>query len=759
MTDPLYWLSYGIEAMISIPIITIMVVATTAARWGRELPRGKVVFFETALLGTTIGLNAGPHLSAGHWGKAAEFSIAPVMVGVVIWLHAWVSARYAQLIDSVSTAEENSPDHREPPVEVTITDEHVAEPWAGRNGYSAMIPMRKLEGFVPPDFPVPDLISELPRNGKSYPDNEHGGPNGHGYYGNGAGGNGHDAKERNGHNVNGDRGNGRIPNRQFGNGLFGGEVRENNGGSQGANGRNGSSADRHEPENVYAGGRRAESSSANGSVWSHDTSGGEIANGRTGYGHTSDTLPINGRVINGSTSALADSPAINSRGADDTTNSSATGQVDYGHRTGPALTDMPNGSSATNGQLADSAAPAADRLGTHTSAAADHNTTDNSAARRSGTDNPTTDARFADGHATENPATNRQFANGDTTESRATDSQATNGQVADNHAAENPAANRRSANGDTTESHATNSPATDGRATDSPATAGRATNSPATDGRATNSPATDGRATNSPATDGRVADGHATESAATSGRFATGDTVESRLTNGQAATHSSATNGHTTAQSSNTNGHATANREARGGGAADEAHEGVDTAAAARRKEDAAAEGIEAKSRKAKGRSGIEHDADDYALISEIEATTADSAGAPPARPARPQPEARTEPVVEQLTLEADPGPEPRHPRITLDAIAAAREAVENPVDEMALIEADEEDGVWAVARAIIERRVSKLPVDQVAEILTLADQSWTPMGIGSEVGISSAAVNRILEAARKLRYPYALAT
>ncbi|MEV6561029.1 hypothetical protein AB0M22_35275 [Nocardia sp. NPDC051756] len=108
MTDPLYWLSYGIEAMISIPIITIMVAATTAARWGRELARGKVVFFETALLGTTIALNAGPHLASGSLGKAAEYAIAPVMVGVVIWLHAWVSARYALLIDGAPVVDRDA---------------------------------------------------------------------------------------------------------------------------------------------------------------------------------------------------------------------------------------------------------------------------------------------------------------------------------------------------------------------------------------------------------------------------------------------------------------------------------------------------------------------------------------------------------------------------------------------------------------------------------------------------------------------------
>jgi hypothetical protein len=101
MADPLYWLSYGFEAMISIPIITIMVVATTAARWGREIARGKVVFLEAALLGVTIALNAGPHLAAGALARAAEAAVAPVMVGVVIWLHAWVSTRYAQLIEAI----------------------------------------------------------------------------------------------------------------------------------------------------------------------------------------------------------------------------------------------------------------------------------------------------------------------------------------------------------------------------------------------------------------------------------------------------------------------------------------------------------------------------------------------------------------------------------------------------------------------------------------------------------------------------------
>jgi hypothetical protein len=126
MSDPLYWLSYGFEAMISIPIITIMVVATTAARWGREIARGKVVFLEAALLGVTISLNAGPHLVAGELARAAESAVAPVMVGVVIWLHAWVSARYAQLIEAIPAENDTAPDG--PPRRLTHTTVEFGEP-------------------------------------------------------------------------------------------------------------------------------------------------------------------------------------------------------------------------------------------------------------------------------------------------------------------------------------------------------------------------------------------------------------------------------------------------------------------------------------------------------------------------------------------------------------------------------------------------------------------------------------------------------
>jgi hypothetical protein len=119
MSDPLYWLSYGFEAMISIPIITIMMVTTTAARWGRDVNRGRVALLEIGLLGVTIALNAGPHIAAGRIAHAAEAAVAPIMIGVVIWLHAWVSARYAMLIEGIAELEEQAE-----PLAVTTTTVH-----------------------------------------------------------------------------------------------------------------------------------------------------------------------------------------------------------------------------------------------------------------------------------------------------------------------------------------------------------------------------------------------------------------------------------------------------------------------------------------------------------------------------------------------------------------------------------------------------------------------------------------------------------
>jgi hypothetical protein len=100
----LWVLSFGLEGMISIPILHIMDQATTAARLGLRVDRTKIIAFEVPLLLTTLGLNAGPHLGTGDWGDAALFGVAPIMVVVGMWLHSWLADRYAQMIDAVSPA-------------------------------------------------------------------------------------------------------------------------------------------------------------------------------------------------------------------------------------------------------------------------------------------------------------------------------------------------------------------------------------------------------------------------------------------------------------------------------------------------------------------------------------------------------------------------------------------------------------------------------------------------------------------------------
>ncbi|MGW4719073.1 hypothetical protein [Nocardia sp. NPDC004260] len=105
-TGPSWWLlwllSFGIEAMISVPILEVMAQAATAARLGVTVERRRILLFEAGLLTATVGLNSAPHLAAGDLGRAAEYAVAPVMVVVLMWLHAWLAARYAWLINMVS---------------------------------------------------------------------------------------------------------------------------------------------------------------------------------------------------------------------------------------------------------------------------------------------------------------------------------------------------------------------------------------------------------------------------------------------------------------------------------------------------------------------------------------------------------------------------------------------------------------------------------------------------------------------------------
>jgi hypothetical protein len=121
----LWLLSFGIEAMISVPILEVMAQAATAARLGVTVERRRILLFEACLLIATVGLNSGPHLAAGNLGRAAEYAVAPVMVVVLMWLHAWLAARYARLINMVSRT--GTPDDTSDTTDRAVDGDHGAD--------------------------------------------------------------------------------------------------------------------------------------------------------------------------------------------------------------------------------------------------------------------------------------------------------------------------------------------------------------------------------------------------------------------------------------------------------------------------------------------------------------------------------------------------------------------------------------------------------------------------------------------------------
>ena len=105
--DPLWWLSFGAELIVSGFVVALMTVTRTATMWGIALERKTVAIFEGALVATTISLNAGRYIAQGDWGQAGLHSVVPVMVGIGLWLHGWISARYAMILEHADSLVED----------------------------------------------------------------------------------------------------------------------------------------------------------------------------------------------------------------------------------------------------------------------------------------------------------------------------------------------------------------------------------------------------------------------------------------------------------------------------------------------------------------------------------------------------------------------------------------------------------------------------------------------------------------------------
>ncbi|RJO75175.1 hypothetical protein D5S18_17585 [Nocardia panacis] len=112
-SDPLYWFSYLLEAMISVCLIVIMIGTNKVAEWGVLDNRKQVAAAEFALLALTVTLNTYPYVRDSQWFDAAVHAVAPVMIGVALLIHDAASSRYGFAITRASDHVRELPDPAE----------------------------------------------------------------------------------------------------------------------------------------------------------------------------------------------------------------------------------------------------------------------------------------------------------------------------------------------------------------------------------------------------------------------------------------------------------------------------------------------------------------------------------------------------------------------------------------------------------------------------------------------------------------------
>ncbi len=112
-SDPLYWFSYLLEAMISVCLVIIMIGTNKVAEWGILHSRRQVAMAELALLALTVGLNTYPYLRDGDWYNVGVHAVAPVMIGVALLVHDAASQRYGQAITQATDQIRDLPDPAE----------------------------------------------------------------------------------------------------------------------------------------------------------------------------------------------------------------------------------------------------------------------------------------------------------------------------------------------------------------------------------------------------------------------------------------------------------------------------------------------------------------------------------------------------------------------------------------------------------------------------------------------------------------------
>lgn len=109
-TNPMFWLSYGLEALISAVLVALMLSTADTAEWGVIDKLWQVYVVEGVLLTASIALNTFPYVKAGDITGFGIHAIAPIMIGVALVTHRLVAERYGRAIEQATAA---VPDHED----------------------------------------------------------------------------------------------------------------------------------------------------------------------------------------------------------------------------------------------------------------------------------------------------------------------------------------------------------------------------------------------------------------------------------------------------------------------------------------------------------------------------------------------------------------------------------------------------------------------------------------------------------------------
>ncbi|MGW4354614.1 hypothetical protein ACWELJ_21295 [Nocardia sp. NPDC004582] len=103
-SDMLFWVSYILEAMVSVCLVVLMVGVPKLAEWDVKLTKRTVLVSEGALLLIMLGLNTFPYLRDWQPYDIAIHALAPGMVAIAMRIYHAMSDKYAEAIDRASKA-------------------------------------------------------------------------------------------------------------------------------------------------------------------------------------------------------------------------------------------------------------------------------------------------------------------------------------------------------------------------------------------------------------------------------------------------------------------------------------------------------------------------------------------------------------------------------------------------------------------------------------------------------------------------------